>query len=56
MQKKLRRPRRKAFMKSVLPAAPRVNRETVVEAVQGGSNDYVVKPYTADLIAQRLKK
>jgi len=30
--------------------------ETVVEAVQGGANDYVVKPYTADLIAQRLKK
>ena len=30
--------------------------ETVVEAVQTGANDYVVKPYTADLIAQRLKK
>jgi HD-like signal output (HDOD) protein/ActR/RegA family two-component response regulator len=30
--------------------------ETVVEAVQSGANDYVVKPYTADLIAQRLKK
>ncbi len=30
--------------------------ETVVEAVQGGANDYVVKLYTADLIAQRLKK
>ena len=43
-------------MRSVLPAVPRVNRETVLEAVQGSSNDYVVKPYTADLIAQRLKK
>ncbi len=30
--------------------------ETVVEAVQAGANDYVVKPYTADIIAQRLKK
>ena len=30
--------------------------ETVVDAVQSGANDYVVKPYTADLIAQRLKK
>ncbi|MDP6779733.1 MAG: HDOD domain-containing protein [Candidatus Latescibacteria bacterium] len=30
--------------------------ETVVEAVQAGANDYVVKPYTADIISQRLKK
>ena len=30
--------------------------ETVVEAVQSGANDYIVKPYTADVIVQRLKK
>ena len=30
--------------------------ETVVEAVQAGANDYIVKPYTADIISQRLKK
>ncbi|MDA0746345.1 MAG: HDOD domain-containing protein [bacterium] len=30
--------------------------ETVVEAVQSGANDYIVKPYTADVIAQRLKR
>ena len=30
--------------------------ETVVEAVQSGANDYVVKPYTADIIADRVKK
>lgn len=30
--------------------------ETVVEAVQAGADDYVVKPYTADIISQRLKK
>ena len=30
--------------------------ETVVEAVQAGANDYVVKPYTADVIAQRVNK
>ena len=30
--------------------------ETVVEAVQAGANDYVIKPYTADIIADRVKK
>ena len=30
--------------------------ETVVEAVQAGANDYVIKPYTADIIADRIKK
>ena len=30
--------------------------ETVVEAVQAGADDYVVKPYTAEIISQRLKK
>ena len=30
--------------------------ETVVEAVQAGANDYIVKPYSADIISQRLKK
>jgi DNA-binding response OmpR family regulator len=29
--------------------------ETVVEAVQAGANDYVIKPYTADIIADRVK-
>jgi len=30
--------------------------ETVIESVQAGANDYVVKPYTADTIADRIKK
>ena len=30
--------------------------ETVIEAVQSGANDYVIKPYTADIIADRIKK
>lgn len=30
--------------------------DTVVEAVQAGANDYVIKPYTADIIADRVKK
>ena len=30
--------------------------ETVVEAVTAGANDYIVKPYTAEIISQRLKK
>ena len=30
--------------------------DTVVEAVQAGANDYVVKPYTADVIADRVTK
>ncbi|MBT3602414.1 MAG: HDOD domain-containing protein [Candidatus Latescibacteria bacterium] len=30
--------------------------ETVVESVQAGANDYVIKPYTADTISDRIKK
>lgn len=30
--------------------------ETVIESVQAGANDYVIKPYTADIIADRVKK
>jgi CheY-like chemotaxis protein len=30
--------------------------ETVIESVQAGANDYVIKPYTADIIADRIKK
>ena len=30
--------------------------ETVVEAVQAGADDYVIKPYTADIIADRIRK
>ena len=30
--------------------------ETVIEAVQEGANDYIVKPYTADTITERVEK
>ena len=30
--------------------------ETVIEAVQEGVNDYIVKPYTADTITERVEK
>lgn len=30
--------------------------ETVIEAIQGGANDYIVKPYTAEIISERVDK
>ena len=30
--------------------------ETVIEAIQNGANDYIVKPYTADIISERIDK
>ncbi|MBK37287.1 MAG: response regulator [Gemmatimonadetes bacterium] len=30
--------------------------ETLIEAVQEGANDYIVKPYTADTITERVEK
>lgn len=30
--------------------------ETVIESVQAGANDYIIKPYTADIISDRIKK
>jgi two-component system, cell cycle response regulator len=30
--------------------------ETVIEAVQSGANDYIVKPYTAEIISDRIDK
>lgn len=30
--------------------------ETVIEAIQGGANDYIVKPYTAEIISDRVEK
>jgi two-component system chemotaxis response regulator CheY len=30
--------------------------ETVIEAIQNGANDYIVKPYTAEIISERVDK
>jgi len=29
--------------------------DTVIEAIQAGANDYVVKPYTSEIITERVE-
>jgi two-component system chemotaxis response regulator CheY len=31
-------------------------KENVIQAVQAGVNDYIVKPFTADIIKQKIEK
>ena len=30
--------------------------ESVIEAIQEGANDYIIKPYTIDIITKRVEK
>ena len=40
----------------ILMVSAEAEKENIIQAVQAGANEYVVKPFTADVLGQKINK